>query len=303
MRLMTLTWVAAAACAHAELTTTLAAQTPLHQQLTDIANDARGTVSVACALPGTDLDCALNPHGHPPMQSVFKFPLAIAVLQQVEAGKLTLNQPVHFALTDRYPGTYSPLQTEHPDANIDVPLRELLRLSVSFSDNVATDILIRTIGGTQVVQHSLDELGVPAIHVRDTESAMHDKTDLQYRNDAEPAAMVALLRRLTDQSPLNSEHTALLARLMTETTSGPHRIKALLPGSTVVTHKTGSSGERGGFAPASNDVALITLPNGKRLALAIFVTDAHADDATRDSVIARIAKAIYDAAIEKSREP
>jgi beta-lactamase class A len=275
----------------------LIAQTPLHQQLATIATDARGQVFVACSLPGVALDCNLNPHGHPPMQSTFKLPLAVAVLQQVERGKLTLDQPIRFLPSDRYPGTYSPLQDAHPEANIDVSLHDLLQLSVGKSDNTATDILLRLIGGPQAVQESMNKLELPAIHVRDSERGLHDNFQAQYRNYAEPAAMVALLRMLADHSPLSAEHTALLNRWMTESSTGPHRIKGLLPAGTMVAHKTGTSGEQHGFAPATNDVGLITLPNGQRLALAIFVTDAHADEATRDTVIARIAKAIYDSAL------
>ena len=279
------------------LTAPLIAQTPLHQQLATIATDARGQVFVACSLPGVALDCNLNPHGHSPMQSTFKLPLAVAVLQQVERGKLTLDQPIRFLPSDRYPGTYSPLQDAHPEANVDVPLQYLLQLSVGESDNTATDILLRLIGGPQAVQESMNKLGLPAIHVRDSERGLHDDFQAQYRNDAEPAAMVALLRMLADHSPLSAEHTALLNRWMTESSTGPHRIKGLLPAGTLVAHKTGTSGEHNGLAPATNDVGLITLPNGQRLALAIFVTNAHADEATRDAVIARIAKTIYDSAL------
>jgi beta-lactamase class A len=62
-------------------------------------------------------------------------------------------------------------------------------------------------------------------------------------------------------------------------------------------HKTGTSGTKDGIALATNDVGLITLPDGQRLALAVFVTDSKADEATRDAVIARIAKAVYAAAM------
>lgn len=277
----------------------LIAQTPLHQQLATIAMDARGQVFVACSLPGVTLDCNLNPHGHPPMQSTFKLPLAVAVLQQVEHGKLTLDQPIRFLPSDRYPGTYSPLQDAHPEANVDIPLHNLLQLSAGESDNTATDILLRLLGGPQAVQESMNKLGLPAIHVLNSERGLHDDFQAQYRNDAEPAAMVALLRMLADQSPLNTEHTALLNRWMTESPTGPHRIKGLLPAGTPVAHKTGTSGEHNGLAPATNDVGLITLPNGQRLALAIFVTNAHADEATRDAVIARISKAVYDSALAR----
>ncbi len=279
------------------IATPLAAQMPLHEQISTIAKDARGEVYVACSLPGTRLDCDFHPNGHPPMQSTFKFPLAIAVFQQIEVGKLTLDQPISFLTSDLYKGSYSPLQDAHPAAGVDVPLRELICLSVSLSDNIATDILLRTIGGPQVVQHSMDALGVSGIHVVHTERILHDDESLQYQDSAEPTAMVALLRLFADHSPLNAEHTALLNQWMTETPSAPHRIKGLLPAGAVLTHKTGTSGLDHGFYPATNDVGLITLPNGQRLALAIFITNAHADDVTDEAVIARIAKAIYDAAI------
>ena len=275
----------------------LFAQATLHQQISSIAQDAQGKVFVACSLPGIALDCDLNAHGHPPMQSTFKLPLAIVVLQQVEHGKLTLDQPIRFLPSDRYPGTYSPLQDAHPDANVDVPLSDLLQLSVGKSDNTASDILLRILGGPQAVQESMNKFGLQTIHVRDSERGLHDDFQAQYRNDAEPAAMVALLRLLADHSPLNTEHTALLNRWITESSTGPHRIKGLLPADTSVAHKTGTSGERNSMAPATNDIGLITLPNGQRLAIAIFVTDSHADEATRDGIIARIAKAVYDRAL------
>jgi beta-lactamase class A len=139
------------------LTTPLGAQTPLHQQIAEIAKDAKGTVYVACSLPGTKLDCDLNEHGHPPMQSTFKFPLAMAVLNQIELGKLQLDQPIRLLKSDRSV-TYSPLQDEFPEADVDVPLRKLIKLSVETSDNSATDIELRLIGGPAVLQQYLDSL-------------------------------------------------------------------------------------------------------------------------------------------------
>jgi beta-lactamase class A len=100
------------------LTTPLGTQTPLHQQIAEIAKDAKGTVYVACWLPGTKLDCDLNEHGHPPMQSTFKFPLAMAVLNQIELGKLQLDQPIPLLKSDRSV-TYSPLQDEFPQADVE----------------------------------------------------------------------------------------------------------------------------------------------------------------------------------------
>jgi beta-lactamase class A len=46
---------------------------------------------------------------------------------------------------------------------------------------------------------------------------------------------------------------------------------------------------------ATNDVGLVTLPNGGHLALAVFVSDSRANDAVREEVIAKVAKAAWDA--------
>jgi hypothetical protein len=64
------------------------AQDALQSKIAAIAKDAQGTVSVSCMLPGTKLDCDLNPHNHPPMQSMYKYPLALTALHLAETGKL-----------------------------------------------------------------------------------------------------------------------------------------------------------------------------------------------------------------------
>ena len=274
------------------------AQTVLQRQIGAIAADARGKVSVACALPDSQLNCDLDAHAHSPMQSVFKLPVAFTALHLVEQGKFSLDQPLRFLPSDRIlPHTYSPLQDKYPDGNVDVPLRELLRLSASLSDNVAADIVLRTIGGPAVVNEYMRSIGVAGFHLMDDEQAMAGDNALQYRNWFEPAGAVQLLRRISDNSPPTAEHTRILLQWMQDSPTGAHRIKGALPAGTVVMHKTGSSGTRDGVTAATNDIGLIRLPDGRRLAIAIFVTDSSADDAACDAVIARIAKAAYEAGV------
>jgi len=144
------------------------AQTALQQKISVIAAAARGKVSVACSLPGSDLNCDLNPHARPPMQSVFKLPLVMTALHLIEEGSFSLDQPVRFLPSDRIlPHTHSPLQDKYPDANVDIPLCELLRLAVSLSDNSATDLVLRVIGGPEVVQHYMNSIGVDGFQLKD----------------------------------------------------------------------------------------------------------------------------------------
>ena len=274
----------------------LFAQSALERRIAAIAAEAQGRVAVACSLTGTDLRCDLNPHAHPPMQSVFKLPLAITALHMIENGKLSLDRPVRFLASDRIlPQTLSPLQDKCPAAEVDVPLRELLRLAVSLSDNTAADVVLRVIGGPAAVDAYIGAGG--GFHLQDNEAGLHRDHAAQYRNWWEPAAAVALLRRLDEASPLTPAHTALLLGWMRDSPTGRHRIKGDLPAGTVVWHKTGLSFTDDGLTHATNDIGLIALPDGRRLAIAIFVTDSKADEATRESVIARIARAAYDAAV------
>jgi beta-lactamase class A len=269
----------------------------LQQKLQEITSDAKGKVAVACALPGSSLNCDLNAHSAPPMQSVFKAPLALAVLHQVELGKLSLDQPIRFLPSDRIlPRAYSPLWDKYPQANVDVPLRELLRLAVSLSDNVAADILLRIAGGEQQVADYIASLGVTGFHLQDNENALHHDVAVQYRNTFEPTGAVQFLRLISDHSPLTPEHTALLLDWMDGSRLST-RIGGDLPAGVRVAHKSGTSDVDAGLAHATNDIGLITLPDGRKLAIAVFITDSRADDATRDKIIARIARAAYNAAV------
>jgi beta-lactamase class A len=281
------------------LTLPAAAQTTLRDRVRTIAADAHAKVSVACSLPGSRLDCDLDPHANPPMQSVFKLPLAMTILHQVEQGKFTLDQPIRFRADDRFvPHAYSPLQDKYPNAEVEVPLSELLRLSVNLSDNAAADILLRLAGGPQPVNDYIASLGVTGFHLVHSEHALHRDTAAQYDDWFEPAAAVKLLRTIADKSPLSASHTALLLEWMQPAVPAT-RLQGDLPKGTRVAHKSGTSDVDNGLAHATNDIGLITLPDGRLLAIAVFVTDSTADEAARANVIARIARAAYDAALAR----
>jgi beta-lactamase class A len=235
------------------------------------------------------------------MQSVFKLPLALAVLHLVEKGKFALDEPIPFLREDLIlPKPYSPLQDKYPDAGVNVPLRTLLQMTVSLSDNTAADILLRIAGGPKPVNDYIDSLGIIGFHLRDGEHALHSDKTAQYRNWFEPRGAVQLLRLINDRSPLTPEHAPLLLGWMRPATP-TKRLQGDLPKPTVVAHKSGTSDEADGVAPATNDIGLISLPDGRQLAIAVFVTDSRADMATREKVIARIGRAAYDAALRSGQ--
>jgi beta-lactamase class A len=271
----------------------------LHNDIERIAARIQArAIGVSCALPGAQLDCDLNPHAKLPMQSVYKLPIAITVLHQVDTGRLKLDQPVRFLPSDLIsPGQHSPLRDAHPQANVDVPLLELLRLAVEESDGVASDMLLRVIGGPQVADEYIRSLSIEGIRIADTEKTLGRDAKAQYRNAAEPRALVALLRLLADRSPLSPSSTSQLFDWMTNTSSGTHRIPGSLPLGTVIAHKTGTSGEDRGLTHATNDIGLITLPCGKQLAVAVLIQDSPEAEDVREGVIAEITRAIWAHAV------
>jgi beta-lactamase class A len=258
-------------------------------------------VGVACALPGTELDCNFNEHAKLPMQSVYKLPIAITVLHQVEQGRLSLSQSVRFQPGDVIsPRQHSPLRDAHPQGGADVPLLELLRLAVEQSDGVASDILLRAIGGPKVADDYIRSLGIDGIRIVDTEKSMGRDVTAQYRNSAEPQAIVALLRLLADHPPLSPANTQHLLAWMMNTPTGEHRIPGSLPQGTAVAHKTGTSGEDRGITHATNDVGLITLPCGTQLAVAVLIEDSPESEDAREGVIAEIARTIWAQAVNEA---
>ena len=269
------------------------ASNQLRAQIIRIAAAARGRVGASVLLIETGETISFNGSARFPMQSVYKLPIGMAALARVDAGTLTLEQRVRVEPAEYVrAGQHSPLRDANPNG-AEISVGELLRLAVSESDGTASDLLLRLAGGAGEVMNYLRGLGVRDVVVRDTEQEIGRDDAVQYRNSATPVSAVNLLRLLHEGRGLSEESRTLLLRLMTQTPTGMKRIKGRLPAGTIVAHKTGTSGTRDGVTAATNDIGIITLPDGRHLSVAVFVADARADQATREDVIARIAEAAW----------
>jgi len=264
----------------------------LRDRIEQISQAARGRVGVKATVLETGESVTLNGNQQFPMQSVYKFPIAMAVLAQVDQGKLKLDQKIRVEASDVLQGSRI---LDEKSQGMEFSLAELLKYMVSESDNTASDVLLRQVGEPRIVTEYLRGLGVNNIVVANTEKELGQDTAVQYRNYATPDAAVVLLRAFHEGKGLSKSSQALLLQLMTETTTGPKRIKGLLPDGTVVAHKTGTSSTVNGVTAATNDVGLVTLPNGRHMAIAVFVSDSGANDAVREEVIAKVAKAAWGA--------
>jgi beta-lactamase class A len=266
----------------------------LQTQLIQISSIAKGHVGISAVVLETGETVSLNPQDHFPMQSVYKLPIGMAVMEQVDAGKIRLDQKVRVTKDDfGSPGQHSPIRDQNPNGVV-LSVNDLLRFAISESDGTASDVLMKLAGGPGAVQAYLTELKITDMIVLNIEKEIGKDWETQYRNWATPEAAVALLRALFERRGLSASSQALLLKVMIESTPGAKRLKGLLPAKTIVAHKTGTSGSRKGITAATNDIGIITLLNGKHLAIAVFVSDSAADEATREGVIARVARAVWE---------
>ncbi len=267
----------------------------LQDKINKIVNPKRATVGVGILDFENGDTLTFNGNRHFPMQSVFKFHLALVVLNQVDKGKLALNQDIFVSKADMIPNLYSPMREKYPEGNLNLPLNEIIKYTVSQSDNVGCDRLFKLIGGTEKANKFIHKLGVKDVAILDPEVRIQNDWSLQYKNYTTPFAAVQLLKKFYKEQILLKSTQDFLYKIMVETTTGPNKIKGLLPREAIVAHKTGFSGKnKEGLTGATNDIGIITLPNGKQFAIAVFVSDSMEDEKTNDNMIAEIALAAWD---------
>jgi beta-lactamase class A len=263
-----------------------------------------------------------------PMQSVFKLPLAAAVLAEVDAGQMRLTEG--FSLTeDQLSPAFSPIAAGFP-ARRDYTAQALFEAVVVESDNTAADVLMKRIGGPGAVTAWLTARRVPEVRVDRYErelqpdvygmpsfrpawladgafaearaaippptrlAAMH-RYMADPRDTATPRGMLEFLQMLDRQELLSPASTRLLLKTMSHTTRGSARIKAGLPKDAFLAHRPGTSGVDQRISTAHNDVGIFTLADGRSYAMAVFLSGSTLDEAGRDRVIAQVTGAAVKA--------
>ena len=261
-----------------------------------ILKDRNAKVGVSVYDFKTKKTYGINQTDHFPMQSVFKFHIALAVLDLVDKGKLSLTQKVYISKERMQPDWYSPLRDKYPNGDVKLTLAEILKPTVSESDNVGCEILLDLIGGPKVVDDYLKKIGMKDVQIKHNETVMQASWEPQFENYSSPNSAVELLKALHNGKILSSKSRTIVQKMLLETSTGPNRLKGLLPKGTVVSHKTGTSGtnKQTGEMAAVNDIGIVTLPNGNQFAIAVFVSKSKEKIETNEKIIAEIAKAAYD---------
>jgi len=199
-----------------------------------------------------------------PMASTMKIAVAAAYLSDVDAGRRMLSDSI------RGESAYSLMD------------RMMVR-----SDNAATDILISHLGGPAVINEWIRVRGIDGMRVdRNIAQLLASKRNLwELEDTSTPSAMLELLYGIDRGGFLSASSRKIILDMMRRCKTGRNRIKGLMPTGAIVEHKTGTLN---GY---TSDVGFLTLPDGRRVAVAFFARGG----GNRPAVIASAARSIYDA--------
>ncbi|MDD5150108.1 MAG: class A beta-lactamase, subclass A2 [Flavobacterium sp.] len=270
----------------------------LRKKIEQIVSDKKAIVGVS--IIGNKGKDTISLHGDKrfPMQSVFKFHIALAVLAEVDKGNLSLDQTIEISKDDLLPEDFwSPLRDENPKGG-SFTIERLIQYSVSHSDNTACDILIRLIGTPKTVEEYFKKNNIQDIQITFNEEEMQAKWENMFENWTTPKTASETLKMFYENKNnlLSKSSYDFFWKTNKETTTGKNRIKGQLPEGTIVAHKTGWSGtnKETGVTAAVNNIGIVFLPNGEYFIISVFVSESKEDFDTNEKIIANIAKATYD---------
>ncbi|MES3084898.1 serine hydrolase [Sphingomonas faeni] len=235
----------------------------LERQLAKLVAERPGDYGIAALDLSDGSTVAVNGDIPFPMASTVKLAIAAAYLADVDQGRRSLS-----------------------DMIVGRPAAKVMELMIIRSDNQATDQLLAALGGPVAIQQWLWTQKIPGIRMdRTIAQLLRERGHLaDYKDVATPIAMVTLLHKLDNGTVLTAQSRVFLLELMSRCATGTRRIRALLPAGTRVEDKTGT------LDGITNDVGFITMPDGRRVAVAVFARGGR----DRQPVIAEVARVIYD---------
>ena len=187
----------------------------LRDELSSVIAPFRGTVGIAMIDLHNNDTLTIHNTVHFPMMSVYKLPQAIAVLHEVDKGTLSLHEKIRITkdILDKF--TWSPLKEQHPGDTVELTIKELIVYTISYSDNLACDVLFERLGGTKSVHNFIQKEGFPLIVVKNTEREIGKNINLIYENSSTPFEMCRLLQQFSEKQLLHDSSTAFLLECMT----------------------------------------------------------------------------------------
>ncbi|MBU2340086.1 MAG: class A beta-lactamase-related serine hydrolase [Alphaproteobacteria bacterium] len=267
-----------------------------------------------------------------PQQSVSKFWVALAALDEADEGRFDLAEPVTLRAEDLTLFHQPIREIVRSRGRFDTDYGDLLDRALTRSDNTANDRILRRIGGPETVQDFIDDAELAGIRFGTDERTkqsgiaglqwdqaysmgrgFYDARDAlpdalrrarfeAYLADpvdgASPIGIAHALGQLARGSLLSSVSTELLLATLEQTRSGPRRLKGGVPPGWTIAHKTGTGQEFGGEQSGYNDIGIVTSPAGREYAVVAMIRRTGAPVPARMAMMQELVRAVvrYDEA-------
>jgi beta-lactamase class A len=268
---------------------------------------------------------------HFPMASTVKVPIAVYLMHLAEKKKINLDKMVTIKPNDLVLGS-GIMEFVLSRPGLAISIYNMFEPMMAISDNSATDIILKQIGGPKAVYKFLQQNDLSDIIIsRSLQQIYSDSSGLKswpddtaltlktrrilldqiddatkieaygvfyndIRDTATPLSMATLLTKLHKKELLNAEYSKMLLDVM-EKAAYSH-LKKLLPKDVKIASKTGtwwddkSSGKKYHY---TNEVAIITLPdNHGHLAMAIYIKSDNSSTKLQKNAMSKIGLMLYN---------
>lgn len=284
----------------------------------------------ACALEGDARLACVGGDRRFSLQSVMKLVVGAAAMDAVDRRGWRLDDEVVLRRENLSLHVQPLAAIVRERGELRTTLGDLIERAVAESDSAATDFLFDRLGGAPAIRRFLERAGVAnALRVDRDERHLQteitgvswrpefvDSAELQRARDrvareqkraafdawladprdtATPRAMAAFLNRLARGALLSKASTEHLLGVMRRTRTFPTRLRAGVPADWTVAHKTGTSDDFDGLNGVTNDVGILTTPDGRTIAIAVFLAESRRPATERDAALAAAARAVATA--------
>jgi beta-lactamase class A len=309
------------------------ARRTLEAQVRAIGQSFNGDIGIAVRDVESGWSTAYDGETYFPQQSVSKFWVALTALDKADRGELSLTRPVTLRKQD-ITLFHQPIAAQIGSNGYTTTIGELMFRALTQSDNTCNDAILWRAGGPEAVRAFLRNKGIGGIRFGPGERLLQasiaglDQWKPSYSGSgfyaarnalpmstrrsaferyiaspmdgATPLGVVDALARLKRGELLSPESTQRLLSIMSNTKTGPQRLKGGLQPGWHLSHKTGTGQVLGSVQAGYNDIGVITAPDGHSYALAVMIRRTSAPLGQRMQAMQNTVRAVidYHAAIE-----
>jgi len=240
-----------------------------------------------------------------PQQSVSKFWVALTALDKADRGELYLDRPVTVRREDLTLFNQPIAQLIKGDAGYTTTLSDLMHRAITQSDNTCNDFLLWRSGGPEAVRNFIGAKGITGIRFGPGERLMQSAlAGIEWKQSysigngfyaaraalpaevrraaferyvaspvdgATPLGLVDALAKLKQGQLLSPQSTQRMLSIMSNTRTGPQRLKGGLAPGWKLAHKTGTGQQLAAVTTGYNDIGILTSPDGRSYAVAVMI--------------------------------